>query len=173
MIIKINGKSGKGKSFFLKNLIYELNYSESSNKYINKISNELNIDFNNFKGFSVYVPSEPIMVHNENINNNFIKINNQVKKLLNYFELDEKFINNKTSWSLGEGQRICLIRYLSHEYKLFILDESLSGVDINLEAKIINYVSKHCNLILYVSHRNSNLSFNNQLEIDNLIFLNL
>ena len=56
----------------------------------------------------------------------------------------------------GELQRICILRALMAEPEILILDESLSGLDIFTENKLLNYLSdikvkKHLSII-FISH---------------------
>lgn len=59
--------------------------------------------------------------------------------------------------SLGERQRIQLLRTLIEKPKVLILDEALSGIDEYLEKKIISYllIDTSIEILIYIGHRKS------------------
>ena len=75
------------------------------------------------------------------------------KKPLRYESLITDDIKNISG---GEKQRIILARALLKKAEIIILDEALSEVDYNLEAKIINNIINNYKdkTIIYISHKN-------------------
>jgi ATP-binding cassette subfamily B protein len=68
------------------------------------------------------------------------------------------------NFSAGEKQRIILLRCLIRNNKVLILDESLNGVDLHLERKILEnllelYKDK---ILIYITHRKDNINLFNK-----------
>lgn len=176
--IMIIGESGSGKSTILK--LLKKYYKVEDNKIfidnidINKISKkEIN---NNI----TYVSQNEILftdtLYNNLTLNRKISIEkiNKILELLQIDFIDNNGMNmiieeNGFNLSGGEKQRIVLARSLLNDFKILILDEALSEVDVNLERKILKNIFKNYKdkTIILVSHRYNNLDL-----FDKLINLN-
>ena len=178
--IMLIGNSGNGKSTILK--ILKKYYKINNNSIfidsidINKISKE---EINN----NITYVSQNEILFTDTLYNNLVlnrKVNNkQLNKVINTTQID--FIDKKLglfmpieengfNLSGGEKQRIILARALLNEFKILILDESLSEVDINMERKILKKLFKKYNdkTIIIVSHRYNNLDlFDRVLKLEN------
>lgn len=66
----------------------------------------------------------------------------------------------------GEKQRIVLARALLNDFKILILDESLSEVNEDLELQILNDIKKYFKdkTIIYVSHKKHDLYFDKVID---------
>ena len=75
-------------------------------------------------------------------------------ELLDIFELKEVLDSRFSQLSMGQQNRINLIRYLLQEFDLLILDESLANVDEKLREKIILAIKEKFSdkMFLYISH---------------------
>ncbi|MBP3461299.1 MAG: peptidase domain-containing ABC transporter [Bacilli bacterium] len=166
--IMIIGKSGSGKSTLLK--LIKKYYQVDDDKIfiddvdINKISKkEVNHNI-------TYVSQNEILFTDTLYNNLVLgrkiklkRINKIIKKL--YFDfMDNNGLNmlieeNGFNLSGGQKQRIVLARSLLNNFKILILDEALSEIDINLERKILKNILKiyKDKTIILVSHRYNNI----------------
>ncbi len=78
---------------------------------------------------------------------------------LNYVELDAFFkrhiVQTGEPLSFGERQRVQLIRVLTKEPRVIILDEALSGIAEELEYQVIEKLisKKAISIIIYIGHR--------------------
>ena len=174
--IMILGESGSGKSTLLK--LLKRYYQIPDNKIfidnidINKISKyELN---NSIK----YVSQNENLFTDTLFNNITLYRNNKLKdKLkLSCLPYENKIIEeNGFNISGGEKQRIVLARSLIDDFKILILDEVFSQMDVDMERKILkNLFKKYRNKkIIIVSHRNNNIDlFDQVIEIENGKVLN-
>ena len=71
--------------------------------------------------------------------------------------LDRKILSSGEPLSLGERQRVQLVRALAANPKVLFLDEALSGIEEELERKIVLALidDKSIETIVYVGHRKS------------------
>ena len=69
--------------------------------------------------------------------------------------LDKNIMATGEPLSLGERQRIQLLRTLIEKPKVLILDEALSGIDEHLEKNIISYLllDNSIEILIYIGHR--------------------
>ncbi len=81
-------------------------------------------------------------------------------KLVDIFELKEVLGSRFANLSMGQQNRINLIRYLLQEFDLLIMDESLANVDESLrEIIILNMKELFCDkMFLYISHNLTEVS---------------
>jgi len=83
---------------------------------------------------------EPMKVHNIGANNNVRK--KMVFDLLNRVGLDGKhFYRYPHEFSGGQRQRICIARALSLNPKFIICDESVSALDVSVQAQVLNLLN--------------------------------
>lgn len=75
-------------------------------------------------------------------------------ELIKIFELDDVLESRFSQLSMGQQNRINLIRYLLQDFDLLILDESLANVDEKLRETIILAIKELFSdkMFLYISH---------------------
>ena len=76
------------------------------------------------------------------------------QELIRIFELEEVMTSRFNELSMGQQNRINLVRYLVQDFDLLILDESLANVDEQLRGRIISAVKAGFpdRMFLYISH---------------------
>lgn len=93
-----------------------------------------------------YVPGEVAMPKNltgeeiieEQVKLKKVKDLNKLKYLIDYFEVDPKL--EAKDMSLGMKRKIALVCAFSDDPDIIILDEPSSGLDIDMQAKFIDYI---------------------------------
>ena len=177
--VMIKGNSGIGKSTFCKLLNRTYDYN----------GGDIKIGLVSLKDYSLATIRKNILYLSQNeflfddtIKNNIIldskyNINkfNYICKICHLEEIVknkplryETFINKDfANLSGGEKQRIILARALYRDFKILILDEALSEVNINLEKNIIHSLRHFLSnkTLIYVTHKNHNKCFDNVLEL--------
>jgi ABC-type transport system involved in cytochrome bd biosynthesis fused ATPase/permease subunit len=155
-IYKVNGKSGSGKSTFLKNLSGVV------------FSNKLIITyFNNFdKNSIIYLPDRSLIISgslyenlilDNNLKNNKYNINyvlNLVGLNSDNFELDTRLTFNGTNISTGQRQRIGLARAILKNPSLLMIDEGISNLPIVDRIELITKLYNIGMSIIIVDHSN-------------------
>ncbi len=93
----------------------------------------------------------------------------KIKKLFEYFELDEEFLEKKIEeLSGGEKQRIAIIFAILLEREIYLLDEVTAALDEKLKQKIAEYFTENENLtVLVISHDREWLD-NKKVKVINL-----
>jgi ABC-type bacteriocin/lantibiotic exporter with double-glycine peptidase domain len=160
----IKGRSGSGKTTLLNCLCGLLRVDSGIIKYDKKNIN--NINRNSLANNTGYVLQENFFFNGSVIDNlkfnnkhfDFPKVNN-LAKILDLKDIIDKniIINESTSnLSIGEKQRLALIRELIRKPKFLILDEVTSSIDQNSTNAIINYIKflKKEITIVVVAHKN-------------------
>lgn len=159
--IMVLGESGSGKSTLFK-LVSKIYESRVNSIYIG--GNDINqVDVSNL---ITYV-SENEKLFNDTLNNNIV-LNNENSNLNRILEitkvkeiLERKNISlnsiieeDGTNLSKGEKQKIILSRSLLKSSKILILDESLSGLEIEEEYEIMKNILLEFKYktIIYISH---------------------
>lgn len=143
----IKGKNGSGKTSFLN---YILGYSDSElaeGEF--SISNKIN---------NIAYLSYPILIFNGSFNENMFNIgyDNKIAELLNIDFKDKIISTNPTNLSLGEQQKLALLRVLSMKSDYVFLDEPLSNLDKETQKNLLEYLSelrKHKTVVV-VMHNN-------------------
>ena len=158
----IVGKSGAGKSTFLKLLIGKLNYEGS----IKINSFELSeIDKSSLYSLVGYVSQTPF-IFNDTILNNIDMVGNhklsEVEEVIQKVNLKE-FVSQKgmdayvseeiMEVSGGEKQRICLARALVNKPEVLLLDEVTASLDKDTAFEIEKLVTTLDMTVLYVCHK--------------------
>jgi multiple sugar transport system ATP-binding protein len=90
------------------------------------------------------------------------------KQLIKIFELNDVLDSRFSQLSMGQQNRINLIRYLLQKFDLLILDESLANVDEKLRETIILAIKELFadKMFLYISHNLMEVSkFCNQILV--------
>jgi ABC-type bacteriocin/lantibiotic exporter with double-glycine peptidase domain len=161
--IRISGKTGAGKSLFLKTLVgllpcsCEVTFNEVSFGRILSSGLPNNI---------IYMSQGQKLYHN-NLEEIFITLNISKKEkmleLINEFELNDiyenysfndSFGNNNEKLSGGQKQRLLILIGILSTSKVIIFDETTSGLDIITEEKVYKAIKKYSGekAILFITH---------------------
>ncbi len=171
--VLIKGKSGSGKSTIC-NLLVKNEVLINGSILIGDINID-DINTYTMKKNIMYV-SQKELLYTDTIKNNIMFFR---KKSLSEFDqicklccvdeiIDSKPLRYETIVSVdtnnlsgGEKQRVVLARALLNDFKILIIDEALSEVDIPTEIKIIKNIQKYFKdkTIIYISHKNLSQSF--------------
>ena len=177
-ILMLQGKNGSGKTTLLK-IISGLLEQDSGDINLNNAeinNNEVALISNNERSFFWRLTILENLRFFQGINN-YSKENESIDDLLAYFELET--IKNKRFMHLssGEKQRVNICRGLLRDYKVLLLDEVSSSLDITSKnlffTKIRDILVSKPNLILiYVSHNTDELELLSPTRIINLNSIN-
>lgn len=176
--ISIVGKSGSGKSTFLKMLSDLISPTEGVIYYNGKDYKEINpIELRRKISYCIQIPylfgervyenlTFPFEIRNTSVDED------EILKLLELLKLDKGYLNKKVdALSGGEKQRIALIRNLLYKPDILLLDEVTSGLDKE-NTKIVQALIKKINeegmTILWITHDmdQSKSIFNKRVHID-------
>ena len=150
-------------------IIYDDNdISHYSNRQMRKLRKEIQIIFQDpYSSLNPKVTigeaiAEPLIVHKIYSSKN--KIINEVKSLLTKVGLNPEHYNRYPhEFSGGQRQRICIARSIALKPKLVICDESVSALDVSVQAEVLNLLNKikeEYNLtFLFISHDLSVVNF--------------
>ena len=164
------GESGSGKSTIAKAILNLIPYKKGEILYKNFDIKK--IDSKKFrKNFQLvfqdpfsslnpemkigYSIQEAMLAHN--INNSKIERRRAVSELLNNVGLNENDYNKYPyQFSGGQRQRIVIARALALQPKVIICDESVSALDVSVQAQILNLLNdlkdKYSITFLFISH---------------------
>lgn len=179
--IAINGSSGIGKSTLCNMIIKNTN---TDSIYINNV-NICNWSREGILNNILYInENEKLFV--DTIYNNILlnsicskkNLNKIIKKVYlknvlhkKNIDLNSLVLQNGSNFSLGEKQRILIARCLLNIKDVLILDESLNGVDIITERKILKNILRiyKDKIVIYITHRKDNLDlFNKKINLDQM-----
>lgn len=138
--VAIVGKSGGGKSTLLR-IIANIISADSGDYFIDD-KNIADYDPVTFRGIVTLMNQKPI-IYPGSIKENLIvgliyqdkdiPNDNKLKEMLDLFNIRGGLDNSATCLSLGEQQRICMIRALLLQSKVYLLDEPTSSLDKETE----------------------------------------
>jgi len=129
----INANSGHGKTSLL-NFIYgininfsgSINYNEINNNVFNFRKSKISYVFQDFKLFPDLTAFENIQLKNTLTNN---KTAAEIDKLLEEVLLEHKKDSLVYKLSLGQKQRVAILRALCQPFEFLLLDEPFSHLD--------------------------------------------
>jgi ABC-type multidrug transport system fused ATPase/permease subunit len=169
-IFGIIGKSGVGKSTLV-DLIMGFLEPQRGEVLIDDVFNIKN-NLDNWQKKIGYV-SQRIFLNDDSIKNNIVfgykslDENNQLNKVIYQTQLNNLIDNKKISLdhkigeqgiqlSGGQIQRIAIARALFRGPELLILDEATSGLDVESESKILEFIKQIKDItVIIISHRNT------------------
>lgn len=135
-IIQIVGKSGIGKTIFLKSLI---------KIYDKKFPNSTSFVSITDKLFPGNVKNNILDINDNNNTSYYNDIFEIIKDIACIdFDIEHVILNDSTGLSEGQRARVLLARALKTQPKLLILDELLSVIDIKRRKHIINNLKNYC-----------------------------
>lgn len=164
-VILIKGKSGSGKSTFLK-LVLGVTSPKTGSILINDIPPD--VFFRKYRGSIGYVGTEPYLLPGTLRDNLLAGNDREVTKeeILDVLtdvglscliqRLDEELLDD-AAFSTGQKQRVSFARAFLRKPSIMILDEATANVDSETESLMLRMVQKLTSnaLIFIVSHRNS------------------
>ncbi len=150
--ILLNASSGKGKSTFV-NTLYGIRQDYSGDilldgkmiaditleQWIEIRKTDLSVVFQDLQLFPELTVIENLLLKNQLTNH---KTEEEIQEMLNLLGIGEK--NNQTckTLSLGQQQRVAIIRALLQPYKLLLMDEPFSHLDEENATIALNLISK-------------------------------
>ncbi len=151
------GESGCGKSTLAKTILrlitavngkisfekYEISKKSMSSKWLRNLRKNMQIVFQNpYNSLNPRLTvgqaiAEPMIIHQTQTNSK--QRNEIVEALLNLVGLDiDSFNRYPHEFSGGQRQRICIARALALNPRFLICDESVSALDVSVQAQVLN-----------------------------------
>ena len=163
----IIGVSGSGKTTLLNSIF--------NNKHLDK---EVFVDIKH----TLYIPQYPNLIEELTIRENLFLFNEEKDNhyLITEFKLNTILDHYPKQTSVGEKQRVCIIRALLSKPKILILDEPTASLDIENKIKVIELFNRLINnntldTALLVTHDQKVIELCNKvylLENNKLILVN-
>ena len=157
-LVVIKGKNGSGKSSLL-NIISGIDNPSTGNIYydntdITKLNEEDKRKFR--EKYISLVFQKPNLFLNSNVNDNITIVNDEknIKKVLQFFNLENLKKTKVKKLSGGEKEKVALARGLIKKCLVLCLDEPTSNLDTKTKIDLYRYlknISKH-KLVIMVSH---------------------
>lgn len=160
----VTGQSGSGKSTLFKIIKgYYKDYDGSVSIGGIEVKNYI------FKNIIYVSPHEPLFTGKISDNLSLKKYDSFNNKICEIDDLNDIIVTeNGSNFSEGQRQRVALARALTN-FDILIIDEGLSGTDINMERRIIKnlFLAYKDKTIIFISHRLDNLDlFERFIKID-------
>ena len=175
----IVGKSGSGKTSFLKCLSLITNTDGGNIIVNNKSINEFNDhDSSNFRNSTIgfvfqnynlldfLTVEENIILPSLKKNNNVNKIKERAKNLLEYVNLKDRIDYYPNELSGGEQQRVAIARALINNPKIILADEPTGNVDNENKKHILELFKKLVDsnkCVIVVTHDNDILKYADEI----------
>lgn len=184
-IYKVTGDSGVGKTIFIESLLGLRKIHLGKILIGGNILEYNKINLGNWFSQIGYISNNPTFFDDtlfENIKLGSTEIsNNSIHNYLDELELKNAFQKNEliekieldpknTGLSLGQSQRIQIIRGILHSKRILFIDEGLSNIELELRNKILNLLSKLKKklTIFIISHNmNENKFIDYNIKISN------
>ncbi len=174
--IFLTGKSGSGKSTFLKSIYGEIpvyignlfvngfNLKTINKSKLNTLRRYIGVIFQDYKLINEWNVLKNVMLPLIIAGYSKDVCEKQAIKLLRHVKLDTKIYNYPLELSGGEQQRVAMARALAHNPKLIVADEPTGNLDeysSNVIWELLKNVKNHLNsTIIVVTHKiPSNTSF--------------
>jgi putative ABC transport system ATP-binding protein len=169
-LIVIQGDSGAGKSTFLK--LFNRFYDSTSGRILLHDKELKGFKIDDVRSSIIYLPQLPFVVEGtieDNLSFPFSFYAHKVKQFdpnksrewLDYFQVDVPLKHEALKLSIGQRQRIALIRSMLLEPEVLLLDEPGSALDTNnkrlIEQKIESLINSSKITVLMATH--SEVSF--------------
>jgi putative ABC transport system ATP-binding protein len=170
-LIILKGESGAGKSTLLKLFNRFCEPSGGQILFHDKMMSEYKIE--QIRSSIIYLPQLPFVIEGTveaNLSFPFSFHSNKKKKFdsdkagewLDYFQLDEPLNHDALKLSIGQKQRIALIRSMLLQPEVLLLDEPGSSLDSNnkklIEQKIEHLIDTSRVTVLMATHSEVNFS---------------
>jgi ABC-type lipoprotein export system ATPase subunit len=151
----LNASSGKGKSTFT-SIIVGLRKDFSGNLLIDEMNtkNFTPNDWTNLRKEKISVVYQDLQLfHNLTVKENLMIKNNlcnvfsqsELKSYLEFLEIDNKWNDKCGILSMGQQQRVAIIRALCQPFEFLILDEPFSHLDKVNAQKCLKIIDERCN----------------------------
>ena len=163
--ITIKGTSGNGKSTLIQLLLQRSHIYKPQKGQI--LFQNKSYVYNNIKHLTSFLDNESGLFHNNSILFNITygiktideKLENKVKEYLTLFKMSfivDRMDDMVDNLSMGQKQRIKLIRLILHDRPIWILDEATSNLDIETENIVLTHLKKlqqeKQKTVLFISH---------------------
>lgn len=150
--ILLNASSGKGKSTFSHAIFGLRKDYDGTIAYDNKDIKTLTVDeWVHIRSNQISTVFQDLQLfHNLSVRENLLlknsltdfKTESEIKLLLEEFELDHKWEQSCGTLSMGQQQRIAIIRSLCQPFKWLILDEPFSHLDENNSKRCLHRIAE-------------------------------
>jgi len=185
--ISINAQSGRGKTTFVKIIAgFIQNYNGTvyyNNQDIRSLQQhqwttirqtKISCVFQNLQLFEELTVEENLIIKN-NLTN--YSTENEMKKWLSIVGLENKWKHKCNTLSIGQQQRIAIIRAICQPFKWIIMDEPFSHIDEEHSIKCWNLILKQVSknnagiIITSLENRKNQFNFANNNFFDQQFFL--